>query len=192
MRLYAPQAGLPLLPGSRPRNFASAGLGIDRLPTGLTNIMDELPGVVAAVDYGTVRIGVAISDPERRFALPLENYQRRRPEQDAQWFRQLAQERQVKLFVVGLPVHLDGGESQKSREAKRFGEWLAAETGVEVTYYDERYTSVEAERLLEQAGLTSQRRKARRDMLAAQILLSAFLESGGRGSDDPGSLADPR
>lgn len=152
--------------------------------------MDELPGVVAAIDYGTVRIGVAISDPERHFSLPLENYQRRRPEQDAEWFRQLARERQVKLFVVGLPVHLDGGESQKSREAMRFGDWLAQETGVPVTYYDERYTSVEAERLLEAAGLTSQRRKARRDMLAAQILLSAFLEAGGRGNETPGGLAD--
>ncbi len=153
--------------------------------------MDQPPGVVAAVDYGTVRIGVAISDPERRFAMPLENYQRKNLQQDAAWFKQLVAERRVSLFVVGLPVHLDGRESQKSREARDFGQWLHAQTGVDVVFFDERFTSHEAERLLEDAGLTSQRRKARRDMLAAQILLSAFLEAGARGNDAPGGLGDP-
>ncbi len=152
--------------------------------------MVEPPGVVAAVDFGTVRIGVAISDDQRRFALPLENHERKTPERDAAWFRALVAERRVNLFVVGLPVHLDGRESQKSREARRFGHWLAAETGVPTTFFDERFTSQEAERMLQEAGLTSQRRKARRDMLAAQILLSAFLEAGAVGNDAPGGIAD--
>lgn len=152
--------------------------------------MDEPEGVVAAIDYGTVRLGVAVSDVERRYSLPLENYTRQSPERDAAWFRSLVSERRVRLFVVGLPVHLDGRESQKSREAKTFGTWLAAQTGIAVTYFDERFSSHEAERILQDAGLTSQRRKARRDMLAAQILLSAFLEAGCRGNEDPGSISD--
>jgi putative holliday junction resolvase len=89
-------------------------------------------GRVAGIDYGTVRIGIAISNPERTIASPLENYTRRGPEQDAQRFRRLVEEEGVVLFVVGLPIHLDGGESQKSLEARQFGQWLHEATGVPV------------------------------------------------------------
>jgi putative holliday junction resolvase len=135
------------------------------------------PGRVAGIDYGDVRIGIAISDPSRTIASPLENYTRRGLEQDAARFRRLVAEEGVTLLVVGLPIHLDGGESQKSREARQFGQWLGEVTGVPVEFYDERFTSVEAEEALLAADLTRKRRKKRRDMLAAQIMLSAYLES---------------
>ncbi len=135
------------------------------------------PGRVAGVDFGTVRIGVALSDPDRTLASPHENYTRRTPKLDAEWFRRLVAEEDVRLFVVGLPLHLDGHESAKSAEARRFADWLHEETGVPVELFDERFTSVEAEHLLLDAKLTSRRRKRRRDMLAAQILLTAYLES---------------
>ncbi len=137
------------------------------------------PGRVAGVDFGTVRIGVAMSDPGRTLASPHENYTRRGPKLDAEWFRRLAAEEDVRLFVVGLPLHLDGGESPKSAEARRFAVWLHEATGVPVELFDERFTSVEAEHILLDAKLTSRRRKRRRDMLAAQIMLTAFLESAG-------------
>jgi putative Holliday junction resolvase len=144
-------------------------------------------GVVAGIDYGTVRIGVAISDEARRVAVPLETRRRRGERADGEYFRRLAAERRVTLFVVGLPVYASGQESPKSREAQRFGQWLHEVTGVEVRYFDERYTTAEAESLLQEAGLTSAKRKARRDMLAAQLLLAAFLESGGKAAA-PGPL----
>ena len=74
-------------------------------------------GRVAAIDYGTVRIGIAVSDSRRTIASPFENYTRRSKEADADYFRRLASEENIALFVVGLPVHLDGRESAKSREA---------------------------------------------------------------------------
>ena len=134
-------------------------------------------GRVAGIDFGTVRIGIAISNPERTIASPLENYTRRNTDQDAQRFQHLVAEEGVVLFVVGLPIHLDGGESPKSAEARQFGQWLAEATGVPVVFFDERFTSVEAEQMLLAAELTSKRRKKRMDMLAAQIMLSAYLES---------------
>lgn len=137
------------------------------------------PGVVAGVDYGTVRIGIALTDRERRLAAPHVNYTRRSEIADAAWFRELVKESSVVLFVVGLPVHLHGGESQKSQEARRFGQWLSEQTGVPVEFFDERFTSVEAEQHLLAAGLTKKRRKARLDQLAAQIMLTAWLERGG-------------
>lgn len=136
-----------------------------------------VPGRIAGIDYGRTRLGIAITDPERRLASPYENYQRRGQRQDAARFRRLVSEEGVTLFVVGLPVHLDGRQSQQSQEARRFGAWLAGVTGVPVEFFDERFTTVEAEQHLRQAGLTHKRRKARRDMLAAQIMLAAFLES---------------
>ena len=135
-------------------------------------------GRVAGVDYGTVRIGVSLSDPTRTVSSPYENYARRNADADATYFQQLVRSEEITLFVVGLPLHLSGQESPKSGEARLFAQWLRDQTGVPVVLYDERFTSVEAERMLLDAQLTQKRRKQRRDMLAAQILLSAFLEAG--------------
>lgn len=152
------------------------------------NETEKAAGRVAAIDYGTVRIGIAISDAQRRIASPYENYTRSGEQADARRFQRLAKEEDVKLFVVGLPVHLNGRESQKSQEARRFGQWLAQQTGVPVEFFDERFTSAQAEQLLLDADLTRKRRKERLDKLAAQILLTAFLEAGGRGESSPRGL----
>jgi putative holliday junction resolvase len=143
---------------------------------------------IAGIDYGTVRIGVAIGDLEVRMASPAGTYTRRSERLDGEYFATLAREERLVRWVVGLPVHLSGHESQKSLEARRFGDWLAAKTGVPVEYFDERYTSAQAEEILQAANLTSKRRKARIDALAAQIMLTAYLEAGARSNDDPGSL----
>jgi len=145
-----------------------------------------LPGRVAGIDYGTVRIGIAVSNPERTIASPLENYTRRGLEQDAQRFRRLAADEGIVLFVVGLPIHLDGRESPKSIEARQFGQWLAETTGVAVEFFDERFTSHEAEEFLLAADMTRKRRKKRMDMLAAQIMLTAYFEGRGTGGEERG------
>jgi len=147
-------------------------------------------GRVAGIDFGTVRIGIALSDPARTLASPYENYTRRGTEQDARRLKQLVADEDVTLFVVGLPVHLDGRESEKSLEARQFGQWLGEVTGVPVEFFDERFTSSEAEQFLLAAEMTKRRRKKRLDMVAAQIMLSAYLESQGRGQDAPGPLDD--
>lgn len=143
---------------------------------------------IAGIDFGTVRIGIAMADTEVGIAGPFENYTRRTPALDAEYFAMLAKEERIGRFVVGLPVHLHGGESQKSAEARAFGDWLAKLTSVPVEYFDERFTSAEAERILEMAELTKKQKQARRDQLAAQIMLTAYLEAGSRGQDDPGAI----
>lgn len=143
---------------------------------------------IAGIDYGTVRIGIALADLEVGIAGPYETYARRSEEQDAAYFRKLATEERLSRLVVGLPVHLDGNESQKSRQARQFGAWLEQVTGVPVEYFDERFTSTEAEAILGEAQLTKKRRKARVDQLAAQIMLTAYLESGARGQQTPGDI----
>jgi putative pre-16S rRNA nuclease len=143
---------------------------------------------IAGIDFGTVRIGVALADLEVRIAGPYENYTRRTAELDAEYFARLAKEEQIGRFVVGLPVHLDGNEGQKSQEARAFGKWLGEVTGATVEFFDERFTTAEADELLGQRKLTKKQRQARRDQLAAQIMLSAYLESGGHGEESPGGI----
>jgi putative Holliday junction resolvase len=147
-------------------------------------------GRLAAIDYGTVRLGVAITDPDQRLASPLENYTRRTPALDRQWLVQLVANERIAGIIIGLPVHNSGDESQKSREARQFGQWVQEATGLPIAFFDERFTSAQAEALLMGAELTKKRRKERLDKLAAQILLTAYLESTSRGANHPTALDD--
>ena len=143
---------------------------------------------IAGIDYGTVRIGIATADLAVGIAGPYETYARRSERLDGEYFQRLAKEERIGRFVVGLPVHTSGHESQKSSEARAFGAWLEQLTSVPVEIFDERYTSAEAEAILDAAGLTKKRRKERLDQLAAQIMLTAYLESGARGQQAPEPL----
>jgi putative Holliday junction resolvase len=151
---------------------------------------DSSFGRIAGIDYGTVRIGVAVSDAGRTLASPLETHVRGSEAADAAYFRQLVDREEIHLFVVGLPIHLSGEESEKSGEARRFGQWLGEVTGVAVEYFDERFSSRQADEFLHAGGLTRQRRKKRRDMLAAQVMLAAYLESSRPGRQDVSGLDD--
>ena len=130
------------------------------------------------VDFGDVRIGLAISDPDRKIAFPLTTYTRQSRERDADYFCGVITEEMVAALVIGLPIHLNGKEGQKATAARSFGAWLTETTGLSATFWDERFTTVEAESALWAAGLTHKQRKARRDKVAAQILLQAYLEAG--------------
>jgi putative Holliday junction resolvase len=146
---------------------------------------------VLGVDYGAVRVGLAVSDPDRKFSFPLEVLQRRSREEDAAFFRALAEREEVGAVVVGLPVHLDGRESRESELARKYGAWLAEVMGLPVSYYDERFTSVQAEGALWDAGLTHGKRKQRRDKVAAQMMLQAYLDAGCPQDAAPGALEGP-
>jgi putative Holliday junction resolvase len=133
---------------------------------------------ILGVDYGTKRVGLAVSDVDRRIASPLATYQRRDAAQDARFFQKLVQDEDIERLVVGLPVHMSGDEGKKSAEARAFGAWLAQTTKLPIAFWDERLTTAEAEQLLWDAGLTHKQRKERRDKVAAQILLQAYLDAG--------------
>src|SRR5436305_10415528 len=96
---------------------------------------------IAGIDYGTVRIGIATADTDVCIASPYENYSRRTAALDAEYFGALAKHERIGRFVVGLPVHLHGGESQKSIEARTLGKWLHEVTGVPVEFFGERFTA---------------------------------------------------
>jgi putative holliday junction resolvase len=135
------------------------------------------PGRLLGVDHGKVRLGLAVSDAERRLSSPLQTYTRHGKEQDAVFFRELVKKEEIVQIVVGLPAHLDGREGEQARLARAFGKWLGDVTGLSVVFFDESFTTHDAEQHLQAAGLTSKKRKARRDRVAAQIMLQAYLET---------------
>ena len=149
---------------------------------------------VLGIDFGTRRVGAAISDPRRKISSPLEVYERRDPAQDARHYRSLVEDHEVDLIVVGLPLHSGGAESESSRKARAWGAWLAEATGVSLTFFDERNTSIYADEILIDVGFKYRQRKGKRDMLAATILLQNFLDAGcpmvtarGEALDEPAS-----
>ena len=131
-------------------------------------------GRLLGLDYGTKRLGIAVSNPDQTIASPLENYTRRDKNQDGRHLQELAQEYRIAGVVVGLPMHMGGEEGEKAREARAFGGWVQTLTGLPVRYWDERCTSAAAEQHLLAADLSRKKRKARMDMLAAQIILQAI------------------
>ena len=135
-------------------------------------------GRLLGVDYGDVRVGLSVSDPDRKIAFPLATYTRQNRDRDAAYFKALVKAEGIAGLVIGLPVHLSGEEGQKAAAARAFAAWLAAATGLPVRFWDERFTTVQAEAALWDAGLTHKKRKARRDKVAAQMLLQAYLDAG--------------
>jgi putative Holliday junction resolvase len=127
------------------------------------------------IDVGTRRIGVAISDPEGRLALPLRVIERRGP-RDAAVVADLARREGAERVVVGLPVSLDGTLGPQAREVQAFAAAVRA-AGAEVELYDERLSSVEADHHLRAAGISTREARGRRDAIAAAIILQAYLDS---------------
>ncbi|WP_425615594.1 Holliday junction resolvase RuvX [Anatilimnocola sp. NA78] len=154
------------------------------LPINTASMSDGLPraGRIAAIDYGSVRIGVAITDPDQKFANPLENYTRRGEQKDGAWLQQLVKSERIVGLLVGLPLHTSGTESQKSAEVRAFTTWLAPLVNIPIVLFDERFTTSQANELMAEAGLSPKQRKERRDKIAAHVLLVSYLDSSRSGS----------
>lgn len=135
------------------------------------------PGMLLGIDYGTKRVGVAVSDRDQRFASPLYNHQRQGIQGDERFFRRVQTEYRPVGLVVGLPLHMNGDESEKSREAREFAAWLTGVLGLPHVFQDERLTSWQAESMLLAAELSKKQRKERLDKLSAQILLQTWLDA---------------
>ena len=107
-------------------------------------------GRILALDYGRTRIGVALADSLARIAEPLLTLQRINRNEDMRRLRELARDERVRQIVVGLPLRLDGSPGEMAEEATRFAARVHKQTGLPVELVDERLTSWEAERLLEE------------------------------------------
>jgi putative Holliday junction resolvase len=140
--------------------------------------VSERKGRLLGIDFGTVRIGLAVSDHDRIVASPLATYTRKSAAEDAAYFAKVVSDSQAVALVVGLPLHSNGDESDKSREARAFGDWLSRAANLPLTFWDERFTTDRAEEALLGAKLSPRERKELRDRVAAQMILQAYLDAG--------------
>ena len=133
-------------------------------------------GRVLGLDLGDVRIGVAISDPERRLAVPLGTVQVGRPPGEMRAIADLVNENDVTLVVIGEPISLDGVRRERATHAASFADALRGMLTVQVTLHDERFSTTEAERSLRDAGVSGKRRRSVVDAAAAQVILQGWLD----------------
>jgi putative Holliday junction resolvase len=132
---------------------------------------------ILALDLGKKRIGLAISDPLGITAQGLPNLVRARKRADLAALEQLVRERQVGLILMGNPINMRGDEGRQSAWVREFAEALEKRTGLPVKLWDERLTSVEANRVLRSSGISIEKRAAAVDRLSAVILLQSYLDS---------------
>jgi len=136
--------------------------------------MNENFGRVIGVDLGDTRVGLALSNPDRTLASPLEVIKR-----TGNLYRDIAKvvhEWEANMVVVGLPLSLDGSMGRAAKKALAEVEKLGATLQVPVETYDERLTTVSAERLMTDAGLDSRSQRKVVDKIAAAILLQGWLD----------------
>lgn len=127
------------------------------------------------IDVGERRIGVALCDELGLLATPLTTIQVRG--QELTELARIARERDVALVVVGLPRSLSGQEGPQARVVRDFAARLAPYLAVPLAFWDERFTTAEAERVLLARGLSREQRRARIDAVAAAILLQDYLDA---------------
>jgi len=134
------------------------------------------------VDPGKKRIGLAISDPGGTIATPLKILQRQSLQQVLRDVASLCRQEEVGTIVVGLPLNMDGTRGPAAQDAEQLASHLAQATGLAVQLWDERLSSVSAERSMLDADLSRSMRRRRIDKVAAQIILQGFLDARGRAS----------
>ena len=138
---------------------------------------------IIAFDIGDKRIGVAASDPFNTYALPGTTYFRTRSaEADAQALADIVREKGAGLIVCGLPLNFDGSESVQTEKTRRFVELLKSKTDVPVVFEDERFTTMEAERILIAGGVRRENRKRSIDSIAASYILEGYLNKKKKGA----------
>jgi putative Holliday junction resolvase len=145
---------------------------------------------ILAVDYGRARMGLALANAETRMPLPLSTMERVNRNEDMRRLRELVHEHGVKQIVVGLPLRLDGTRGEMAEEVERFAQRVRKQIGLPVELVDERLTSWEAERLLEEvqgrfiheeklgSGKKTKNAPAKMsvDAVAAAVILKEYLE----------------
>lgn len=131
-------------------------------------------GRVLAVDPGERRIGIAISDPGGKVALPFEVIEA--GDNSVQRIKEVAKEEHVEEIIVGLPLRMDGTEGPAAEQARRLASDLEASLGLKVRLVDERLTTKSATRVLHETGVSEKKGRRVIDKMAATLLLQSYLD----------------
>ena len=131
---------------------------------------------IAGIDVGEVRIGIAISDKEKQIAFPLAVVERERGSYGFRRIEKILEDRDIELFVVGLPKRSDGVVGKEEQKVLVYIESLKEYFHKEVATWDERYTTVIAQKALQEGSQSAEKHKKSIDKVAAQIILQSYLD----------------
>jgi putative Holliday junction resolvase len=137
-------------------------------------------GRILGLDFGSIRIGAAVSDPLGITAQPLSAIRRQGNNRDIEAIGDLVREYDVGTVLIGLPLHLTGEEGAQAKKARVFGEKIRERLEIPVETWDERMTTAQAERHLIACGVRREKRKEIRDSLSAVFLLQSALDARSR------------
>lgn len=132
---------------------------------------------VLALDIGEKRTGVAVSDVSGSVAMPVKVLQTSTLLADARMLRRLADDYEVEMVVVGLPLSLDGTEGPQAAEVRRISRRLAGFVSVPFEFFDERLSSAQAKRSMTEAGASDREKRGSVDMVAASLFLQSYLDA---------------
>ena len=135
---------------------------------------------IMGLDLGEKTIGVALSDPMGMIARGVEVIKRKTMEEDVKYLFALLKEYEVEKIVLGLPLNMNNTEGPGAKMARDFGRKLTSETGIPVVFWDERLTTVAAEKILLEADMSRAKRKKVIDKMAAVFILQNYLDKESR------------
>ena len=142
---------------------------------------------ILGIDYGTARIGLALSDELQMLAHPAETITVAKTRDPAARIAEIVREKNVERIIVGLPRHMNGTAGASAEEAQALAEKLRGLVSCEVRTWDERLSTVAAQRALREAGKSTRQTRGYIDQVAAQMLLQSYLDSLPANQIGPGS-----
>lgn len=138
---------------------------------------------ILAIDWGNVRLGLAVADPTGIIATPLPPIKRKGNEKDIAELARVISEQEVSEIVIGMPLNIQGESGKSAAEVKNFALLLEKHFEGKIHFIDERYSTHAAERSLLEADVSRKKRKELRDGVAAAWILQGFLDSRNRKAD---------
>ena len=133
---------------------------------------------ILALDIGEKRIGIASADSSTKIATPICVLPTAEVLAVAHSFQKIIQDHQPELLLVGLPLSMDGQEHDQAQRVRTQAQRVADATGLPLRFYDERLTSAQAKRYLRENGFTERQMRGKIDMVAASLLLQAYIDAG--------------
>ena len=131
---------------------------------------------ILGIDFGKKRVGIAISDPLCMIAMPLETVERKKIEEG---IKEILERFLVKRIIIGYPLRTNGKKGKRAEEVEKFAEKIKEKFNIEIELWDERYSTLQAERIMKEMNRKPSREKERVDRIAASLILQSYLDSLG-------------
>lgn len=133
---------------------------------------------ILGIDFGSKRVGFALSDLLGITAQPLSTLERKNKETDFAVIEKIIADKKVTKVVLGLPLNMDGTEGELCRLSRAYGKQINERFSIPVEFFDERLTSMQVERMLvEEADVSREKRVGAKDRIAASVILQAYMDS---------------